>query len=87
MWIRPEPTDRAPSVQRQAQPRLPAHLPQTLVTTRNGPAQDLSSTADTYWVQMQNNATPLAGTAVTISDESPATDRYNLTIVEIVPRR
>jgi len=46
--------------------------------------QDLSSTGDTYWVQMQNNPTPLSGTAVTINDIAPSTDRYNLSLVEVI---
>ena len=40
---------------------------------------------DTFWVQMQNNPTLLSGTSVTISDTAPTTDRYNLSIVEILP--
>jgi len=47
--------------------------------------QDLTSTGDTYWVQMQNSPTPLSGTTVTINDSAPATDRYNLSICEILP--
>lgn len=45
--------------------------------------QDLTSTGDTYWVQMQNSTTPLSGTSVTINDTAPTTDRYNLSIVEV----
>ena len=41
--------------------------------------------ADTFWVQMQNSPTPLSGTSVTINDTAPTTDRYNLSIVEILP--
>ena len=47
--------------------------------------QSLSSTGDTYWVQRQNNITPLSGTSVTINDTAPTGDRYNLTIVEVLP--
>jgi len=47
--------------------------------------QYLTSAGDTYWVQKQNNATPLSGTAVTITDTAPTTDRYNLSIVEVLP--
>jgi len=46
--------------------------------------QDLSSTGDTYWVQRLNAATALSGTTVVLNDTAPATDRYNLTIVEIL---
>jgi hypothetical protein len=45
--------------------------------------QDLTSTGDTYWVQMQNSPTPLSGTSVTINDTAPTGDRYNLSIVEV----
>jgi hypothetical protein len=47
--------------------------------------QYLSPSSDTYWVQMQNAPTPLKGTAVTINDTAPSGDRYNLSLVEIVP--
>ena len=48
--------------------------------------QDVStSNGDTYWVQSQTAATPVAGTVVTINDTAPTTDRYNLTIVEVLP--
>lgn len=47
--------------------------------------QDLTSLGDTYWTQMENNPTPLSGTGVTISDTAPTSDRYNLSIVEVLP--
>jgi uncharacterized repeat protein (TIGR01451 family) len=47
--------------------------------------QYLSPINDTYWVQRQAAATPLAGTSVTINDTAPTTDRYNLSICEILP--
>ena len=47
--------------------------------------QDLSSTSDTYWVQMQSAPTPLKGTVVKINDTAPTGDRYNLSICEILP--
>ena len=47
--------------------------------------QDLASTGDTYWVQMQNIPTPLNGTNVTINDTAPTSDRYNLSICEVLP--
>jgi hypothetical protein len=46
--------------------------------------QELSSTGDTYWVQMQNAPTSLSGTSVTINDAAPTADQYNLTICEIL---
>jgi uncharacterized protein (TIGR03437 family) len=39
----------------------------------------------TFWVQMQTAPTPVAGTHVTINDTAPTSDRYNLTIVEVLP--
>ena len=48
--------------------------------------QDLAtSNGDTYWVQRMTAVTPTAGTNVTINDTAPTTDRYNLTIVEVLP--
>jgi hypothetical protein len=47
--------------------------------------QVLSSSGDTYWVQMQNATTPLSGTNVTVNDTAPTADRYDLSICEILP--
>jgi uncharacterized repeat protein (TIGR01451 family) len=47
--------------------------------------QDLAPINDTYWVQMENAATALSGTSVTINDTTPTSDRYNLTTVEVLP--
>jgi hypothetical protein len=47
--------------------------------------QYLTTAGDTYWVQMQNNPTPTAGTTVTINDTAPTADRYNLSICEVLP--
>jgi hypothetical protein len=47
--------------------------------------QYLTSTGDTYWVQKQNAFTPLSGTTVTINDTAPTSDRYNLSICEVLP--
>jgi len=47
--------------------------------------QYLAPVGDTYWVQRQNSATALLGSSVTINDTAPTTDRYNLTICEILP--
>src|SRR5262249_11319761 len=47
--------------------------------------QYLTAAGDTYWVQKQNSTTPLSGTSVTINDTAPTTDRYNLSIVEVLP--
>jgi hypothetical protein len=47
--------------------------------------QYLATVGDTYWVQRTTAATPVAGTAVTINDTAPTGDRWNLTIVEVLP--
>ena len=52
---------------------------QTLVS------QFLAADGDTFWVQRTTNTVPAVGTTVTINDTAPTTDRYNLTIVEILP--
>jgi hypothetical protein len=46
--------------------------------------QYLATVGDTYWMQRQSAPTPASGTTVTISNPGPATDRYNLTIVEVL---
>jgi hypothetical protein len=47
--------------------------------------QYLATGGDTFWVQRQTNKTATAGTSVTINDTAPTADRYNLTIVEVLP--
>jgi hypothetical protein len=47
--------------------------------------QYLTPMGDTYWVQMQNLATSASGTSVTINDTAPTGDRYNLSLVEVLP--
>ncbi len=47
--------------------------------------QDLTSAGDTYWVQIQSAPTALSGTTVTINDTAPTTDRFNLSICEVLP--
>ena len=47
--------------------------------------QYLASVGDTYWVQRSTSTTPNSGTTVTINDTAPTGDRYNLSIVEILP--
>jgi hypothetical protein len=49
--------------------------------------QYLTPTGDTYWVQMLNGATPVAGTSVTLNDTAPTSDRFNLTLVEVLPAK
>ena len=52
---------------------------QTLVS------QFLGTDGDTFWVQRTTNPVAAVGTTVTINDTAPATHRYNLTLVEILP--
>jgi hypothetical protein len=47
--------------------------------------QFLANVGSTYWVQRQNSVTPLSGTTVTINDTAPTNDKYDLSIVEILP--
>ena len=47
--------------------------------------QYLATVGDTYWVQRQTNPTPVSGTSVTINDTAPTSDRYNLSICEVLP--
>ncbi len=47
--------------------------------------QYLASVGDTYWVQKQNTPTAASGTQVFINDTAPTTDRYNLSVVEVLP--
>jgi hypothetical protein len=47
--------------------------------------QYLATIRDTYWVQRQASPTSTSGTVVTINDTAPTRDRYNLSIVEVLP--
>jgi len=47
--------------------------------------QYLTPPGDTYWVQMMNVPTPTSGTTVTLNDTSPTGDRFDLSIVEVLP--
>jgi hypothetical protein len=49
--------------------------------------QDLSPSQDTYWVQMQNSPTAWSGTNVTINDSAPTSDRFNLSLCEVLPAK
>ena len=46
--------------------------------------QYLATVGDTYWVQRQSAPTAASGTTVTINATAPTTDRYNLTVVEVL---
>src|SRR5439155_1562250 len=46
--------------------------------------QYLTPAGDTYWVQMQSNQIPSSGTSVSINDTAPTSDRYNLSVVEVL---
>ncbi len=59
-------------------------IERTLGSGQTSVHQYLATVGDTYWVQRQTNATALSGTSVTINDTAPTTDRYNLSIVEVL---
>jgi hypothetical protein len=46
--------------------------------------QYLTPTGDTYWVQRQTNPIASSGTIVTVNDTAPTSDRFNLSIVELL---
>jgi hypothetical protein len=46
--------------------------------------QYLATVGSTYWVQMVTTLSPAAST-VTVNDTAPTTDRYNMSICEILP--
>lgn len=60
-------------------------IPRTVPSGQALVNQDLTNTGDTYWVQMQSAPTPLSGTTVRINDTAPTGDRFNLSIVEVLP--
>lgn len=47
--------------------------------------QYLSPSRDTYWTQNQTAVTPVAGTVVTLNDTAPMNDRWDLSLIEILP--
>jgi len=57
----------------------------TVGTNQTMVHQYLATVGDTYWVQRQTSTTPASGTVVTINDTAPTSDRYDLTIVEVLP--
>jgi len=60
-------------------------LSRTVGTNQSLVHQNLSTVNDTYWVQGENLPTPASGTTVLLNDTAPATDRYNLSIIEVLP--
>ena len=46
--------------------------------------QDLTSTGDTYWVQMLSSPVATSATKVTLSDTAPTKDRFNVAIAELL---
>ena len=60
-------------------------IQRTLGSNQTMVNQYLATVGDTYWVQRQNAPTAASGTTVTLNDTAPSTDRYNLTIVEVLP--
>ena len=47
--------------------------------------QFLSPSGDTFWTQRQTTTTPASGTTVVINDTAPTADRWNLSLVEVLP--
>jgi Domain of unknown function (DUF1929) len=62
-----------------------AAVARTLGTNQTMVHQFLTNVGSTYWVQRQNSVTPLSGTTVTINDTAPSNDKYDLSLVEILP--
>ncbi len=46
----------------------------------------LSASGDTFWVQCQTNPVQNSGAIVTLNDTSPTTDRWNFSLIEIIPQ-
>lgn len=46
----------------------------------------LATAGDTFWVQRQTNTTATKGTVVTLNATKPTNDRWNLAVIEIIPR-
>jgi uncharacterized protein (TIGR03437 family) len=61
-----------------------AALARTVGTGQTLVHQYLASTTDSYWVQKLSSATASSGASIQINDSAPASDPYNLSIVEIV---
>ncbi len=60
-------------------------IPRTPASGQTVVSQDLSSTQDTYWVQIENATTAVKGTKVTLEDTAPTSDQYDFSICEILP--
>ncbi len=60
-------------------------IARTPATTQKVVNQYLAPVGDTYWVQMQNAPTTNSGTMVYINDAAPNGDRYNVSVVEVLP--
>jgi hypothetical protein len=59
-------------------------IPRTVGSNQTIVTQYLATVGDTFWVQRTTSTTPAAGTVVTINDTAPTTDRFNLTICEVL---
>ena len=47
--------------------------------------QYLATFGDTYWVQRLTSTTPTAGKVVTINDTAPTSERFNLSLCNVLP--
>ena len=61
-----------------------AALPRTVGAGQTLIAQAFDSGGNTYWLQAAGSPTSIVGTPVTINDTAPASDPYNLLLVEIL---
>jgi hypothetical protein len=57
--------------------------PRTVGPNQTKVDEFLASIGDTFWVQRQNELTPLSGAQVTLNDTAPTGDRWNLAAIEV----
>jgi hypothetical protein len=60
-------------------------IPRTVGSNQNEFDEYLAPVGDTYWVQSQSSAVNAPNSQVTIDDTAPTTDRFDLSLVEILP--
>src|SRR5437763_3711819 len=60
-------------------------IPRTVGSGQTLVHQYLASVGDTYWVQRRSTPSTPSGTVVALNDIWPSGDRYNLSIVEVLP--
>jgi hypothetical protein len=60
-------------------------IPRTVGSNQTEFDEYLAPVGDTYWVQSQSSVGNPANSQVTLNDTAPATDHFDLSLVEIVP--